>query len=144
MSNDHRASTLSISYDDLVKRLDSITTRLSDKLRTLALGVIAFCWALLSARDPVPQAIGSAYHNWILWTAILAIFALLCDLLQSLTNYAVSSQLRRSMELKQESSGSFQYNSWLFRFQAWLFWIKNITVPMSCCMLLLLLLKSLR
>jgi hypothetical protein len=144
MPNDHRASTLSISYDDLVKRLDSITTRLSDKLRALALGVIAFCWALLAARDPVPQAIASAHHNWILWTAILAIFALLCDLLQSLINYAVSSQLRRSMELKRESSGSFQYDSWLFRLQAWLFWIKNITVPLSCCLLLLLLLKSLR
>jgi|SRR5664279_901063 len=144
MPNHHRDSTLSISYDDLVKRLDAITTRLSDKLRTLALGVVAFCWALLSAKDPVPEAIGSNHHNWILWTAILAIFALLCDLLQSLTNYGVSSQLRRSMELKLESSGSFQYGSWLFRFQTWLFWMKNITVPVSCCLLLILLLRSLR
>ena len=84
------------------------------------------------------------HYNWILWTAILAIFALLCDLLQSWTNYGVSSQLRRSMESKQESRGIFRYDSWLFRFQTWLFSIKNIAVPASCCLLLILLLRSLR
>jgi hypothetical protein len=68
-------------------REDSTNSALSDKVRTLALGLIGFFWAAVSADKEPLHSIAVSHLKWFLAIAVLAVLSLFCDLLNSLFDH---------------------------------------------------------
>jgi hypothetical protein len=128
-----------ISKNDLEKRKDGISVRLSDKVRALALGVLAFVWAVFSADKPPVSLINATHHKWLLWSGVLAVLSLLFDLLNSLGNFIESDNLLRKIDRDKQDAGQFDYKTLVHRGQGWAFHIKIIFAIGSCLSLLVLL-----
>jgi hypothetical protein len=127
-----------ISKSDAVAWRETVTIRLSDKVRALALGVLAFSWAVMSAdKSPVAQ-INTAHHKWLLITGLLSVLSLLFDLLQSLFNYGQSVKLLKQMESDLKVTGQFDAGSFLYKIQTWMFYLKIAVCIASCLSLLFL------
>ncbi len=68
-------------------REDSTNSALSDKVRTLALGLIGFFWAAVSADKEPLHSIAVSHLKGFLAIAVLAVLSLFCDLLNSLFDH---------------------------------------------------------
>ena len=135
-------ATESITQKDRQAHLDTITTRLTDKLRTLSLGVLAFCWALLTADKGLPLQINQTYHKRIILTAMLAIASLFFDLLHSLGNYMESDKVMKKVDTGKVSSARSDYKHIWRVEQDWMFWLKIVTCIAACCSLLSLMVEA--
>lgn len=117
---------------------EAAALRAGDKLRALALGVVAFTWAVLSADKPPVSNIHHDHPDWLLITASLAIISLLVDLLQTLANYVQFNGLRNTIAAGGGSAGEFNRKSFLYRFANAAFWLKTFFCVSSCLSLLIL------
>lgn len=127
-----------ISKDNVEILRQNASIRLTDKVRALDLGVIAFAWAVLSAEKPPVSQINLLHHVWLLVTVFLAVLSLLLDLLQSIGNYVEFTRLRRKMSDEGQEQGTFDQKSLLYRSQNWASWLKIAICVVSCVLLLAL------
>jgi hypothetical protein len=78
------SNTQSIDYN---KRLDELTSRISDIVRSSSLGLIAVAWLGLSAtKDSSPVVLG-LNQGWLMAGAGIALIALFLDFLQYVFGY---------------------------------------------------------
>lgn len=117
---------------------DTAAIRLSDRVRALALGVLAFFWAVMSADNGPAAHIHIAHRKWLMITAALAVLSLLFDLFHSLANFRQSDLLVHEMERKKQTAGQMNPKSFLYRSQGWALWLKVALCIASCLSLLLL------
>jgi hypothetical protein len=128
----------SIGKSDLETLRENASLRLTDKVRALALGVVAFSWALISADKPPVSNIDQSHHVWVLLTALAAVVSLLFDLLQSLGNYVEFNRLRKRLEQPGERYAQFNPKSVLYRSQNGAFALKIALCVCSCLSLICL------
>lgn len=127
------------SYADVLNRLASLTSRMSDNLRTLGIGTVVFCWGLFTADKGLAQNVAVHHRIWIVVTAAIAILGLLFDLLQAIVGYWVANRLRRKMETNNQTMGFYNYNSLLYRSQTFFFAGKSILMPIAAASIIILL-----
>jgi hypothetical protein len=129
---------MTLSKEQAEAAFESGTIRTTDKVRALALGVVAFSWAVLSADKGPVSAINLNHHSWILITAGMAVASLLIDLLHSIANYVQYDRLLDEIEATGAQSGDFERTSFLYRFAGFAFWAKVVVCAGSCLSLLTL------
>lgn len=137
------SSVSQISRADLEAGFESVTLRTTDKVRALALGVLALTWAVLSADKTPISEIARKFHVWLLVAAFLAIVSLFIDLLHSLADYLLYDRLLDYLEAHHKDSGEFDPSSLLYKFGRMAFWIKVASCAISCILLLALIAVSL-
>lgn len=126
-----------ISKEEVETLRQNALIRLTDKVRALDLGVIAFAWAVLSADKPPVSEINRLHHVWLLVTVSLAVLSLLLDLLQTVGNYVEFNKLRWKMEREKLEGAQFKQGV-LYKAQNWASALKVIICVGSCLSLLAL------
>jgi hypothetical protein len=127
------------TYQDVLTRLATVSSRLSDILRTLGIGTVVFCWGLFAADKGLPQDVTVHHRLWIVLTAAVAVLGLMFDLLQAVVAYWVANRLRRYMERNNLSKASYPYESRLYKSQTFFFGGKAILMPLATTSILVLL-----
>ena len=126
-----------ISKDQVETLRENALIRLTDKVRALDLGIVAFAWAVLSADKPPISEINRLHHVWLLVTVGLAVVSLLLDLLQTVGNYVEFNKLRWKMEHEHLTGAQFKQGL-LYKSQNWASALKVIICVGSCLSLLAL------
>jgi hypothetical protein len=124
------------SYADVLERLAAVSDRISLQVRTLALGLLAFTWAIFVGDSDLPTRLAIAFKWHLLLIAGLAIAALALDLLQYVVGYLVADSLRMRLESTNTEKGEYEYDSFGYRTQTWCFFGKQIVIGIAVCWLL--------
>lgn len=69
--------------------------RVSDRVRALALGIVAFFWAVISADKEPVATMRHAHPRWLLLAACMAVASLFLDLLQGLANLSALERMTK-------------------------------------------------
>ena len=72
---------------DYNKRLNELTSKISDIVRSSSLGLIAVAWLGLSATSDSSAVVRSLDQDWLMSGAAFALIALLLDFLQYVSGY---------------------------------------------------------
>jgi len=83
-------------------REDATNSSLSEKVRNLALGLIGFFWAVVSADKEPLHGIAISHMRWLMAIAVCAVLSLFCDLLNSLIDHFHTSLLMDELEATDE------------------------------------------
>src|ERR1017187_4506121 len=97
------------TYQDVLDRLATVSSRMSDQLRTLGIGTVVFCWGLFTADKGLAQDVANRHRTWIVVTAAVAVLGLLMDLSQAIVAYWVANRLRRQMEVENAAQKPYPY-----------------------------------
>lgn len=101
------------SKDDLIEELNWISDRVSERVWTISIGVLVFCLTF------VVESIGAQdaflEPRQVVAPIVLALSAVVFDLLQYLTAYKLSRDHYARMKAEQKSSMPFDYGSWVFK-----------------------------
>lgn len=128
-----------VPYSEVLSRLATVSTRLSDILRTIGIGIVVFCWGLLTADKGLALDVAAHHRVWIVVTASIAVLGLFFDLLQAVVGYWVPNRLRREMECKNLAAGFYDYTSLPYRSQSYFFIGKAILMPVAAASIIVLL-----
>lgn len=113
---------------EIVEELDFYSSNLSSNVRTVALGAIAFSWAL------VVDSKASIYQ--VAPALILALLAVFFDFLQYYASYYMNTNLLKKMEKEDLKEVSYNNRSFLYRFKQSMFHLKLILTILSCLYIL--------
>jgi hypothetical protein len=138
-SDDALAPSKGATYREVLTRLKDVSTRLSDTVRSMGIGIVVFCWGLFTAENGIAATVVASHRKWIILTAAMAVTGLICDLLQTIVGYWVPNCLRREMEEKDREMMSYPYNSLLYRSQTFFFTAKAALTLAGAGSILLLL-----
>ena len=127
------------TYQDVLTRLGTVSSRISDLLRTLGIGTVVFCWGLFTADKGLAQDVGLRHRVWIVTTAAIAVLGLLFDLVQAVVAYLVADRLRVKMEREDLAKAPYPYDSILYRLQTFFFAGKSILMPLATGSIIVLL-----
>ncbi len=111
-----------VSYSEIRDTQKEVSGLFSSQVRTLALGLLAIAWALLTAHDEPLRTMALTVPRWeLLSLAVLSVFVLTFDLLQ----YVFALRFTRAALHKAEHSptrdakydnGSFSYRAHLWMY----------------------------
>lgn len=127
------------TYQQVLDRLTTVSTRISDILRTLGIGTVVFCWGLFTADKGLAQDVAVHHRIWIVITAAIAVAGLLFDLLQAIVSYWVADRLRHEMEQDDVAMKPYPYDDLLYRSQTFFFAGKAILMPVATASIIVLL-----
>ena len=125
---------------DIIKDLDWISNRISERVWTISVGVLAFCLTFIVESI---SATGEPFLKpvQVIGPMILALISLICDLVQYMAAYTLSRQLLSILEAKNLNSGKYDPGSSAFKIRefsfraktslcvlaaAWLIWAASI------------------
>lgn len=122
--------------------LTGTSTQISSQVRSLVLGVLAFVWLFLSGGKDIPASMVAAMpKEQLVAVAMLAIIALVVDLLQYVLGFVYSKAVLNSAEAS-GSSPAFDTSALLYRARTFAFWSKQAAAVAAVGWLLLLLGKA--
>lgn len=125
------AVATTISAENLRKDLTAVSAMLSERSRTIALGIVAIWWTSewsKAAEGPIAQAIdGEA----LLWPAFLGIVCLAFDFLQYLFGYWNTYIVNRGMEKSGQVSATMSRKAPLYLLRMAAFYIKMAVVAVA-------------
>lgn len=127
------------TYAEVLDRLKTVSTRMTDILRTLGIGTVVFCWGLFTAEKGLAQDVAIHHRRWIVITAAIAVLGILFDLLQAVVSYWVANRLRSQMEKADLSRAPYPYDDLLYRSQTFFFVGKSILMPLATGSIIILL-----
>ena len=127
------------TYKEVLDRLGTVSTRISEILRTLGIGTVVFCWGLFTADKGLAQDVANRHRIWIVITAAIAVLGLLFDLLQAIVSYWVANRLRYEMEQEDVAMKPYPYDDLLYRSQTFFFAGKAILMPVATISIIILL-----
>lgn len=129
---------------DIYKRLGDVSDRLSTRARALAIGLIAFFWAILTSNSDLAKQFAQAYKTQLLGVAGLAILALLFDFLHYAVAYYYANMVRKTAEASTAKQAEYDYTHPFYRMQDVCFFMKQVCVLIGSVWLLVLLFIQLR
>ena len=127
------------TYQDVLARLATVSSRISDLLRTLGIGTVVFCWGLFTADKGLAQDVAAHHRIWIVITAAIAVLGLLFDLLHAVAAYWVANRLRTQMERLDQAKAPYPYDDTIYRSQVVFFVGKSILMPVATVSIIVLL-----
>lgn len=107
------------SIDDLRKDLAATSTVLSDRSRTMALGIVGIWWSAQwgTSGGSLAQEIGGSLK----WPAFLSIAVLILDFLQYVAGYGETYRVHRAAEKAGKAGAAFDPDALLYRARSWFF-----------------------
>jgi hypothetical protein len=110
----------------VMEELNFLTDVLSNRVRTIAGGVLAFCWAFVVEGSQNPTGAGLV-SVWEVITPIgLALFALTFDLSQYMFGYSLNRRMLRELALKKQDSVPYRTDALAYRARGWSFNLKLV------------------
>jgi NADH:ubiquinone oxidoreductase subunit 3 (subunit A) len=110
-----------LKLEEVWARKKEASAQVSTQTRTLAIGFVAFAWALLTVHDDPLKSMAAHVPSWLILTlAVLSVLILILDMLQyvNTTNMADATYHEAENADKTESilydSGSFAYRAQAF------------------------------
>jgi hypothetical protein len=125
-------------YDTLVAYRDDSSKRLSDQIRALALGTIAFTWVLISDDKGLGKSIAVRHIDWLLLVAALAVLTLAADLIHSSVYRLI---VQHKLDAYKDASNA-DYSTLGYRYLELSPWLRTILCLLACGLLLALVAKS--
>jgi hypothetical protein len=111
---------MAVKVPEVSEEAQWLSDRLSVQVRWVAVGILAFVWGLIIS--PPRELVLS--QRLILWAGLLAIAALLVDLLQYVVGYIYTVRLLRTME--RGADASYNRRHPLYRLRHYCFVAKQI------------------
>jgi hypothetical protein len=111
---------MAVKVQDVSEEAQWLSDRLSVQVRWVAVGILAFVWGLIIS-PPRELAIS---QRLVLWAGLLAIAALLVDLLQYVVGYIYTVRILRRME--RGTDASYNRRHPLYRLRHYCFVAKQI------------------
>lgn len=132
-----------VTRAELETQRDDVSIALSAKMRTLALGILAFVWAVLSTNNTTVKTISTLHLRWLFATGFLAVLCLGIDLFHSMMSHWEIARLRSKMIKTKALTGQFEQDSLPALLADAAYWIKILVCIAACCSLLTLIYRSL-
>ena len=105
----------------VMENLDWVTDRLSNQVRTVAIGVLALSWGLLVGNSTAAKAVS---EQQLLMIGLLAVVVMFCDFLQYVFGYQNTFRLYQSMQ--QQGLETARYpDDWFYRGRKFCFYAKQ-------------------
>ena len=120
---------------DLIDELNYLTDLLSQRSRTLATGVLAFCW-LFILQNTTNNKLPIFETSTLLVPVIFAILSLLIDAAQYWFGYLQTRKRLQKLEISNSDEIGFDHNSWYFKLRTKAFYIKQVFVLIAVIWLL--------
>src|SRR4030095_7366098 len=120
---------MAVKVQDVSEEAQWLSDRLSVQVRWVAVSILAFVWGLIIS-TPRELAIS---QRLVLWAGLLAIAALLVDLLQYVVGYIYTMRILRRME--RGADASYNRRHVLYRLRHYCFVAKQIIVLSAGVML---------
>jgi hypothetical protein len=111
---------MAVKVQDVSEEAQWLSDRLSVQVRWVVVGILAFVWGLIIS-PPRELAIS---QRLVLWAGLLAIAALLVDLLQYVVGYVYTMRILRRMERGTDTSYNRRHP--LYRLRHYCFVAKQI------------------
>ena len=108
--------------------LNALSETISTQVRSIALGLVALVWALLTGLKDTPLAVDGGTRRQLLWVALVAVGALVIDYSQYLFGYLDSLRILRKAERENKSQTAYSKSSPYYRARAACYWIKQLTI----------------
>jgi hypothetical protein len=122
----------------IMEELDFLTDVLSNRVRTIAGGVLAFCWAFVVEGSQVAGG-GFIAVQELLTPITLAMLALALDLSQYVFGYSLNRRMLRDLALTEQDSLPYQTDALTYRARRWSFNLKIVCALAATVWLLALL-----
>ena len=121
----------------VIEDLDFVSNLISERARTLAIGVLAVCWVFVLANATSGDEANLIRNSALIGPIILALLALLSDLGQYWCGYVATRRHLLLMEKKQMSDVPYDYTNAAYRWRAWLFYMKLLLMMTGVLWLLI-------
>jgi hypothetical protein len=126
------------ALEKIQERLATVSDRLSTQTRTLAIGLIAFFWTILTSEAVLAKRFSQTFKSQLLGIVGLAILALLFDFMQYAVGYLYANIVREKAEASSKKEAAYDYAHPLYRIQNLCFWMKQSCVVSGSVWLLVL------
>jgi hypothetical protein len=120
---------------DLMDELDFLTDLISNRVRTISFGIVAFCWLFILQNITDNNAIMS--NKRLLIPVILSILALFADFAQYWFGFYTTRTLLREIESDLIGEVFYDYRSLGFRLRNAMFYSKQILMVSATIWLLM-------
>jgi hypothetical protein len=125
-------------YEDLTTVGDKISTQ----VRTIAVGLLALVWLVLTGGDHAPSLLGTPSRPLLVFVALLCILTLVFDYLQYLCGWLSSDAVRKKADAESLDETSFNYDDVRYRLRNGFFWLKQILAMVSVVLVLIALVPT--
>jgi len=127
------------SLADILARQKDVTGQLSTQTRTLALGFLAFAWALLTANaDPLKTMAANAGQMLPMVLAAVSVLVLVCDWFQYYFGAEVAKATAAVAENAVRHEATFDQTSLNYRLQWGLYYLKLALLAVGFALLLII------
>jgi hypothetical protein len=123
---------------DIYARKKEASGQVSTQTRTLALGMLAISWALLTVHDEPLKSMALHVHRfWILGLAVLSVLVIVCDMFQYVAITSMAGEALTRAEASNSNPQAAKYNNNLFAYkaQAFLYRTKFIILALAFALL---------
>src|ERR1700730_16054483 len=110
-----------VTKKDITSQLDVVTDKLSSRVRTTAVAVLALSWGLLVGGSPADAAISVPLRPSLILLGGASVIVLFLDFLQYLAGYFNVKKLLDEMEKTGVDKGQFDYSSLSYRLRSFVF-----------------------
>jgi len=107
----------------LIDQLDFLSGALSDRIRSIAFGVLALCWGLLASTTTVRTGFDLGLSD-LLMPMLLSLLALVADFGQYLAGYVLNSRLLQELETRNLTEINYVKSHPLYRLRLVSFYAK--------------------
>ena len=129
---------------NLIEELNYLTDLLSNRARTLAAGVIAFCWLFILQNVTKEDTTELFETDLLLIPVALSILSLLVDAVQYWIGYLQTRMRLNELEKSGNEEIVFNHNSMVFRLRILAFYSKQLLVLVAVLWLLYAVLVSIK
>ena len=124
------------SLDKILDRKKDVSGQVSAQTRTLALGMLAISWALLTVHDePLRTMAGHVYRPILLWLAICSVLVIAFDLLQYVAGTEVADDAAARAEKATPKEALYNAASFAYRFQEFCYRVKFVLLTVAAVIL---------
>lgn len=111
---------------DVYKELDFLSDLISNRVRTISVGILAICWVFILQNISRQEGTSSVPVSALLVPTSLAILALIADFAQYLFGYFNINSARRKMEKNGLKEVKYDYHSLTYRMRIKMFYTKVV------------------
>ncbi|WP_343542212.1 hypothetical protein [Stenotrophomonas pavanii] len=130
------------TLNDARADLKSVSEKISELSKTIALSVIGLCWVLLLGGKDAPALPNQVDTYLIAFSIIASLLSLVAGYFQYLFAYASSKAAHDAAESAGSDSVTFDSKSILYRMRTWLFYLKQFLAGISVVLLIVAIVKT--
>jgi hypothetical protein len=122
---------------DLIEELNFLTDLISNRVRTISFGILAFCWLFILQNISGQKSIIS--NKQLMIPVFLAILSLVADFTQYWFGYYTTRSLLRQSENENNDDINYDYRSLGYLMRTVMFYAKQLLMALATIWLLVIL-----